>query len=404
MKTIAIVDPFNAGHHQAFMQLSVRALSRTGARVVVLFPEPQILQDWMALNSASGNFEIYYYAYGDVHKPSTRFGIFNDAVTVLKKWWRLKKTLKQIERKDGFKIDMVFLGWVDAYLANFLLPVVLDRFFHYPWSGLYFHPTHLRVNSEILKPKSRPSEIDYILTSKNCIAIALHDEGICNILSERLSGKSVLLFPEIADDAEPDFLFKPAKEIKRRAKNRTIVGMIGLLDRRKGIKMLVESVLNLNPADYFFVFAGKTNLEHFNEDDQQFVANFFRSEPENVFTHFEYIPEGAEFNAVFDSLDIVFLVYEEFASSSNRLTKAAIFNKPVIAQNRYCVGEDVVKYHLGLTINETDTAECISSIQKIKEMLQSCGFPDEGFRQYKKLHSHDELENKFKNLRLIAKN
>ena len=98
---------------------------------------------------------------------------------------------------------------------------------------------------------------------------------------------------------------------------------------------------------------------------------------------------------VFCSFDIPFLVYDNFASSSNNLTKAAIFNKLVVASKGYCVGDDVNKYELGLTVEQGNVQQCIDAIYQLKNQSHDL---KPKFEQYKNIHSKEVLHEKFQEL------
>ena len=141
----------------------------------------------------------------------------------IKLWQRFNSILKRAEKQHHIKIDLVFFNWLDSLLTNNLHPIFIDFIFRYKWAGIYFHPQVLRFHPELLKEKTSFSHVDIGLTSKNCIAVGLHDEGIIEGQSFRINNKKVLLFPEIADDTPPNFQQKIYAEIKQKAKDRTIV-------------------------------------------------------------------------------------------------------------------------------------------------------------------------------------
>ena len=68
----------------------------------------------------------------------------------------------------------------------------------------------------------------------------------------------------------------------------------------------------------------------------------------------EDIPGEPQFNAFINACDVIFTGYLNFKGSSNLLTKAAYFNKPVIASEGFCMGKRVEKYHTGIVIKQDD--------------------------------------------------
>jgi hypothetical protein len=90
--------------------------------------------------------------------------------------------------------------------------------------------------------------------SKNCRAVLTLDEGIASSLSRKI-GKPVLATPDVADPTTPDSNFELFQEVKNRAGGRPVCGLIGVLQKRKGILSFIEAAKS-KPPDWFFVVAG----------------------------------------------------------------------------------------------------------------------------------------------------
>jgi hypothetical protein len=52
-------------------------------------------------------------------------------------------------------------------------------------------------------------------------------------------------------------------------------------------------------------------------------------------------PDEAQFNSLVYICDILFAAYNNFPNSSNILTKAAIFQRPVVVSNNFCMEKRV---------------------------------------------------------------
>jgi hypothetical protein len=164
------------------------------------------------------------------------------------------------------------------------------------------------------------------------------------------------------------------------------------LDKRKGFLTLLEVSQQLAEKDCFFVFAGQLGETSFLPQELIKIQSIVKSAPHNCFFHFERISDGPQFNSLVSVCNILFAVYNNFPSSSNILTKAAIFKKPVVVSNKFCMGKRVREFNLGLAINEGDTLQCI-------EALHQLGYPEldiveqteHDFEGYKRLHSIKQL-------------
>ena len=121
-------------------------------------------------------------------------------------------------------------------------------------------------------------------------------------------------------------------------------------------------------------------------------------ERENCFFKFEPIPEGSAYNAIFCAFDIPFLVYDNFISSSNRLTKAAIFRRLVLASNNYCVGEDVIRYNLEEAVTPKDPLAALKGLEKLRNRINKEDYPYEMWKIYQELNSEEKLFERFKEI------
>jgi hypothetical protein len=259
---------------------------------------------------------------------------------------------------------------------------------------LYFHPRHLRINAGCLKHRPGYSEIDVVLTASRCASITIHDAGITQRFERRI-GKPVILFPEIADDTPPDPHDPLARAIREKAAGRTVVGMIGL-EKRKGTTTLVRLAQQAPRDQFFFVFAGTLRYADFTAEEQSLMKDFFASDPEHCLLHLERVEAGARFNSVFCSFDVPFIVYNDFASTSNLVTKAAIFKRYVLATERYIIGEDVRNYHLGLTVAEGDVVQCLAALTQLRDKINRREPYPGSFDTYRELQSLRRLKDAFK--------
>ena len=73
---------------------------------------------------------------------------------------------------------------------------------------------------------------------------------------------------------------------------------------------------------------------------------------------------------------VIFAVYRDFFRSSNMLSKAAYFEKPILVANGCLMGERVERYGIGLAVDQDDTLGmheallALASIQGLKSNFQ----------------------------------
>lgn len=398
MKTIAIIDNSAKGHRLYHMQQFVKSFTELGYNVVCIIPEVYLIKSWMEKIHLDANNNIYveFNAKKIVYKNSF-FSYFDDVWYVIKCWLEYKKVLKKIESQHNIKIDFFFLNNIDTFLACFFHPTIHRFFFKYKWSGFYVHTRYMRMYKDIDKRKTKISDIDYLFTSKNCTGVAVADEGIAAGMQYRIN-KKVVALPDITDTSLP--IEKPtlAIEIKEKANNRTIVGLIGL-ETFKGSIEMAKLALAANPDNYYFVFCGyydDTFLSYCKDDaDRQFFVSFQQNLPKNVLWNTNYLKDEQDYNAIFNTFDIVYMVYREHFTSSNRLTKAAVFNKLVLASNQHFVGENVTNYNLGEIAASENINEQLDKLELLRNKIIHQDFPREQWKQYAEKNSEKQLTEKF---------
>lgn len=398
MKTIVLIDLLKGGHRTAFMRLFAKACLEINVRVICCYPDIQEIKVWMEVNVPLSASNIFYEEY----KPSVNFHNNKQIIvslTTLSYWKNCAKFLNNIEKKHSVKIDLVYFNWIDSQMTRFMEPHLLDFIFPYKWSGLYFHPTLFRINDFYLNQKISFKDLDSIFLAKNCVAVTIHDEGILNKYQNRI-GKKVLLFPEISDNTLPNLGLPLPKKIKEKANGRTIIGIIGL-EPYKGFIALIKLANKLDTSKYFFVFTGvfySNHLSVLSVENRQLVENFIQNLPENCLWQTGALQEGEEYNSVFCSFDIIYIMYKNFYSSSNRLTKAAVFHKLVLGNNYGCVGDDIPTCHLGETADEDNIEEQAQKLEILKNKILSNNLPFEQWKLYAEKHSTHVLKEKFEEL------
>ena len=416
MKTIALIDPDWVGHHPTFFKNYTRALLELGYRVLAFCPDPQDLHQWAtshigdSLGKESKNLYIYklvrpqdnnfglrlsYKLLRELDKKLIKLGIdsyFKDILSLetIQYWRDASVALDKAVLELGEKPDLVFFAMVDYYLSKWISPSQISQIFPYKWSGLYFNPTHLRV------PKSKQGKVagswepDNLLNSSLCQSVALLDEGVVEKLSQRITSKPIVFFPDITNEAEPDWEYDLVKELKEKAKGRKIIGVFGSLDIRKGILTMLLAAEQLKEKEYFFILAGKLWLSTFSLQDQKSIKDIINSSPSNCLFYLDnFIPDGGKINGLLSACDILMLAYEKFPHSSNMLTKAAVLQKQVIVSEGYCMAERTKKYRLGLTIPEGNVSELIQAIEYMSQGED--GKFDSDFAGLRKEHSYERL-------------
>jgi hypothetical protein len=392
LKTIALVDTLWIGHHPTYFKIFTKTLLELGHKVLTFCPEPTEISQWITLNCPKQT-ELFH-AF-DLQEPELNQSLVSLApkmLTALTYWQHTSGAVQKASLEIGSSPDLVFFAWLDSYLSSYSIHYIVDKIFPYDWSGLYFRPyQHLKQQgSSILRDFISPYAA---LQSSHCKAVAILNEDIAETLQSKIKTKPVIIFPDITDESPPDFSFSIMNQIQDKAAGRKIVGLLGSLDKRKGFLTLLEVSQQMAEENCFFVFAGKVGESSFLPQELMKIQSIVKSAPHNCFFHFERIPDGTQFNSLVDVCDILFAVYNNFPSSSNILTKSAIFKKPIIVSNNFCMGKRVREFGLGLAINEGDTLQCIEALHQLayQSELDTVEQTKRDFEGYKCLHSIERL-------------
>ena len=163
-----------------------------------------------------------------------------------------------------------------------------------------------------------------------------------------------------------------------------MISLLGSINFRKGIKLLLESIPLLPKDEYFFLIAGKSSLTAQQEND----LRAFGESRNNCLFSLEKIPDESCFNALIAESDLIFAAYKQFTGSSNLLTKAAAFRKPVIVSRGLCMGRRVEQYGTGQTTGEVNAGECSAAI---RSLCTETRMDTQAFARYAHEHEVEKL-------------
>ena len=143
-------------------------------------------------------------------------------------------------------------------------------------------------------------------------------------------------------------------------------------------------------GNLFFFFCGLFREEGYSRESYAKIQSLMAACPENMHFVSGFIEDEGIFNSLFNSADIIFAAFNKFYSSSNTLTKAAFFKKPVVVSKGYCMAERVEKYNLGIPISEADAIECSKALNEL-ESKYGAYVNRADFTTYYNLHSEPAL-------------
>lgn len=409
MKIIVLVDSIWGGHHPTYFKIFAKTLLELGYEVIALSPEPEEVIQWVA--SHCPEFLDRFYSF-DLPEPaisqipylqSHRWRKLYNTLLGLAGWKILNKRIREIARKLSKTPDLIFFAYLGG-THNSLGHLIFNRnisllnretIFPLAWSGLSF-TTAPRVTTGLSVTRFDWLKRFRMSISPYCKAIGILDEGIASQLQTQLLGKPVIVFPDITDESPPDLDYEVAQKIYIKAAGRKIVGLLGMIGCGKDALTLLEASQQMT-GSWFFVFAGSL------VGTESYIARFqaiAETNPDNCFFHLTRIPDESQFNSLVKLCDVLWTVHSHFVfPSSNLLTKAALFEKLVIANNDYCIGERVKKFNLGYTIEPGNVPQCLEVLERLHKQLTT-GYweiqPD--FEGYSRIHSIEQIKVAFQTL------
>ena len=395
---IALVEPFWVGHPETQLKIFTEILLRQkNHRVLVLCRHPEVIRSWIDNahpDEASRCFTASF-AFCDTR------GEF--ANTTLASWAYAHQSLLDAERRWGFTVDKVFITWLDLFICN--APEQVATLMPRPWVGLYLFPSYLRTLSpwsRIFPPKRMALDQTFFKTS-HCRGVAVLDEGLTKKLSPLVSRANIHVLPDVPDTTSPSSIPPLVQLLLQKAAGRPIVGLLGVLGRRKGTMAFLKAMQNMDPARHFFLLAGRLGREErktYGPDLAALDELIAGAEKQgNGLIHLGHIETEETFNALVAACSVLYLAYEGHHHSSGILGKAAHFNKLVIAPDKGCIAERVREFRLGIPIRAGSAAGTMAAIQKLcHSPSQSSRVAQARFYDYQARHSRDVLGNSLNRL------
>ena len=196
------------------------------------------------------------------------------------------------------------------------------------------------------------------------VSVAVIDEEMPLVIEQSLQ-KPVFFFPEITDERrQPNHPL--GLRFRRFASGSKLVLSIGHLRPNKGIINLGKVALNPTMSAIAFGFAGELPWGMFDVKEREFMEHVMACAASTIF-HIGGIPDGIEYNAVFCAGDVIFAAYQNFLHSSNTLTKAAIFEKPLIVSEGHLMAKRVREFRMGEVVPQDDHEAMMEAIQRLTQ-------------------------------------
>jgi hypothetical protein len=284
-------------------------------------------------------------------------------------------------------VSLVFNMYVDGYLAqspNWKQTVFLRKspetgFQEILWTGLCITPEQLQQDDQTVPAY-------YALPQLR--GMCFLEENAKQAHQNYFPDKLFAFLPDITESNLPVHPDPLATHIKKEAAGRKIVFLGGSIGKQKNLSRWIELIFNADPQKWYFVQIGRINHNNLSIQDKLALKTLEKREPENLFAHSEYLPDEASFNAIISESDVIFAVYRDFFRSSNMLSKAAYFEKPILVSAGCLMGERVTKYRIGLAVAPDSTSEIQAGLDAVTQIEGL----NANFANYRSVFSRKEFD------------
>lgn len=346
--SVILADWNTPGHHSTYMCLYAQAFAELGLKVGVLFGDAGALGAMKLPVDAQVAIE-----------PLPRTVFKKPWPQPLRSWLNhraFKRNfcigLRKCEEKLNQRASLLFFNSLFAHEHNAVRTLV--DLGGLPWSGLLVHAlpdgpgkNAMRMRELMLRPDIK--------------AYGTLDESL--VAREKNTAHPAVCFPDIADE-RVDPAHPVVDELRRFARGRPLVLAIGYLQPWKGIVTLAEIASRPENADIAFAFVGELRRSMFSGEQLAFLDSL-RANATNCYFKNERISGEIAYNAHIQACDVLFLAYHDFRHSSNSLTKAAAFRKPIIVSEGYLMASRTREYRLGEIVSQGDAAAVLRAIRDI---------------------------------------
>ena len=362
--TIALIEYNWCGHHSVWFKLYTKVLVEHGYDVVGFCPAPEEMEQWAGEALGADNKKSCEFIYRGIRKlphwiPVRLRQRVSSAVQYLSLAW----VLKRWQRQAGKRIDLVFFTCIYDYNFEYFNDVA--HFFGFPVSGLYLHCRSIRMPGSPIPQSGRLPCLEKFWGRKPFCSLAVLDEGAQAEVEKLGKGLPVVWMPDVTTANLPKVNGHGiAAKLSRYALGEPILLLAGQIQPTKGAELFCDVADIMREDKICFAIVGDVAWGAFSaisRDKLRRVAEQSR----NVFAHFARVPDEADINACIAASDVIFAAYQSFPNSSNILSKAAQFGKPIIVSDGYLMAERVRKFRLGVVIPEGDTEGAVNAVREI---------------------------------------
>jgi UDP:flavonoid glycosyltransferase YjiC (YdhE family) len=115
--------------------------------------------------------------------------------------------------------------------------------------------------------------------------------------------------------------------------------------------------------------------------------------------HLSKVPEGAVYNSLVAASEVIWNIHVDWPGSSNTLTKAALFEKPVLVGDGHLLAERVRKFRVGEVCQEDSTVSVTQALHAILDAPEAwVAAKQPMWGEYREQHSPERLHAAFQKI------
>lgn len=385
------------GHHPTHFVHFATALAQAGAEVVPFCIDDEDfkcrLESSHCPSNALAGISEARQLLGPVEIRDSRRGL-RGFFNAIKFFGRLGRQLRQWEKQQGKKIDLVFFACIyDWHFAHFRM---VENLFGFPWGGVYLHARFFRMPGSVIPYKQINPCPEKIFSSKLLRCVAIRDPSAVEAMARVARGRPVIVFPETTNSELPlsgSPCWSLARKVDVLSAGRPIVSLTGHLAWTKGMLDFTELVHRDDMQDVFFVLGGEVDWTEVSAEAKAKAVAVWKSAP-NIHVHLDRLPE-LTMNALVSRSDVVYAAYRSFPNSSNVLTKCAFFERMAVVSDGYLMAEQVRAFGLGQVVPEGNLDSIAGAIRLMSKAAGNASAEKKDFAAFRRLHSQEALTKAF---------
>ena len=355
-QTILYVDPFAAGHRTEHFAFYLRICAALGLHIHACVPTTV----WNIAMQQLGTPVPY--------AQHTAAEISSAAETLSRKIDFLSETAARARRHSA---DLIFFPTFDPFLLPMTAWLLTGNKFPISWSGVFFADCFSYLAEQIDWPKRFVKSLLKYAAMQIVLRSNIPELLTLNKAWRTKTPVPVTWLPDSISSLDAVAAAKsgnglwPVPQSPPNDSVRTRFLLFGALQPRKGLTNIATAFLGLTDAELgkvAFHVLGKFDADGIYKSQVTALFAALARRGADVRLEDAYVDNDALDRAV-TWCDVVLMPYQGHIGSSGVMNIAAQYGRPVIAQRRYQLGEEVRKYDLGLSIDTSSTSEMVKAIR-----------------------------------------